>query len=182
MVEEMMNGGDVKDSKDMRSNRAVRNADIPEKEIINENFVLPCEKCANCLAIQNERHPDIIELDAASRTGVNDIREIIEDVIYLPQLGKYKIFIVDEVHMLSSSAFNALLKTLEEPPAQVKFIFATTELKKIPLTIVSRCQKFNLRRLTIAESVSYLKEIVQKENVTAEDSFTSDSTFDSFIF
>ena len=136
--------------------------------IIDEKLVIPCEKCANCLAAMADKHPDIIELDAASRTGVNDIREIIENTHYLPLLGKYKIYIIDEVHMLSTSAFNALLKTLEEPPAHVKFIFATTELRKIPITILSRCQKFELRRLNLEQLVTHLNDILTQENIIAD--------------
>ena len=137
--------------------------------IIDEKSVTPCGKCANCQASFIGNHPDIIELDAASRTGVNDIREIIENTSYLPLLGKYKIYIIDEVHMLSTSAFNALLKTLEEPPEHVKFIFATTELRKIPITILSRCQKFELKRLTSAQLVEHLKDILEKEKISADE-------------
>lgn len=137
--------------------------------IIEEKLVKPCGVCANCQAAILGNHPDIIELDAASRTGVNDIREIIENTSYLPLLGKYKIYIIDEVHMLSTSAFNALLKTLEEPPEHVKFIFATTELRKVPITIVSRCQRFELRKLTLEQLVEHLKDILTKEKILAED-------------
>lgn len=137
--------------------------------IIDEKLVTPCGKCDNCQAAISVTHPDIIELDAASRTGVNDIREIIENTSYLPLLGKYKIYIIDEVHMLSTSAFNALLKTLEEPPEHVKFIFATTELRKVPITILSRCQKFELKRLTSEQLVDHLKDILKKEKISADD-------------
>ena len=137
-------------------------------QVIDENLVLPCGECNNCLASFAGKHPDIIELDAASRTGVDDMREIIENSSYSPLLGKYKIYIIDEVHMLSTSAFNALLKTLEEPPEHVKFIFATTELRKIPMTILSRCQKFELRRLSIDSLVNHLQEILGKEKITAD--------------
>lgn len=136
--------------------------------LIEEKLVLPCGKCANCQASFLDNHPDIIELDAASRTGVDDIRSIIENTNYVPLLGKYKIYIIDEVHMLSMSAFNALLKTLEEPPEHVKFIFATTELRKIPVTILSRCQKFELRRLDSDAMVNHLKDILKQENISAE--------------
>jgi DNA polymerase-3 subunit gamma/tau len=136
--------------------------------IIEEKMILPCGECKNCLASLNDNHPDIIELDAASRTGVDDVRSIIENASYLPMLGKYKIYIIDEVHMLSTSAFNALLKTLEEPPAHVKFIFATTELRKIPITILSRCQKFELRRLNDEELVQHLQEILKIEGISAD--------------
>ncbi len=137
--------------------------------IIDEKLVTPCGECDNCQAAISATHPDIIELDAASRTGVNDVREIIENTSYLPLLGKYKIYIIDEVHMLSNSAFNALLKTLEEPPEHVKFIFATTELRKVPITILSRCQKFELKRLTSEQLVDHLKDILNKEKILADD-------------
>lgn len=140
-----------------------------ESPVINDNSIEPCGECKNCIASFANKHPDIIELDAASRTGVNDAREIIENANYLPLLGKYKIFIIDEVHMLSNSAFNALLKTLEEPPLHVKFIFATTELRKIPITILSRCQKFELKRLTTEEMCLHLQEILTKEAVEFEE-------------
>ena len=137
--------------------------------IIDEKLVVPCGKCDNCKASFADNHPDIIELDAASRTGVNDMREIIENTGYSPLLGKYKIYIIDEVHMLSTSAFNALLKTLEEPPEHVKFIFATTEIRKVPITILSRCQKFELRRLSRDQLVSHLKDILKQEKIKADD-------------
>ncbi|MYH59588.1 MAG: DNA polymerase III subunit gamma/tau, partial [Boseongicola sp. SB0675_bin_26] len=107
--------------------------------------ISPCGTCEHCVAIAQGRHVDVLELDAASRTGVNDIREIIESVHYRAASARYKIYILDEVHMLSTSAFNALLKTLEEPPSHVKFIFATTEIRKVPVTVLSRCQRFDLR-------------------------------------
>jgi DNA polymerase-3 subunit gamma/tau len=132
----------------------------------DESFAKPCMKCKNCLAYEADKHPDLIEIDAASKTGVNDIRELIDNSRYRPILGAYKIYIIDEVHMLSTSAFNALLKTLEEPPAHVKFIFATTELRKIPLTILSRCQRFDLRRLSKTDMVSHLEVICAKEGIT----------------
>lgn len=136
--------------------------------IVSDKLVVPCGECANCRASILDNHPDIIELDAASRTGVDDMRNIIENTGYSPLLGKYKIYIIDEVHMLSTSAFNALLKTLEEPPAHVKFIFATTELRKIPITILSRCQKFELRRLNTDELVNHLQDILAQENIKAD--------------
>ena len=108
---------------------------------------IPCGQCSHCLAIAEDRHIDVIEMDAASRTGVGDIRELIEGVRYAPVEARYKIYIIDEVHMLSTQAFNALLKTLEEPPAHVKFIFATTDIRKVPVTVLSRCQRFDLRRV-----------------------------------
>ena len=107
----------------------------------------PCGVCEACVAIAEGRHVDVLEMDAASRTGVADIREIIDGVAYRAASARYKVYIIDEVHMLSTSAFNALLKTLEEPPAHVKFIFATTEIRKVPVTVLSRCQRFDLRRI-----------------------------------
>ncbi len=111
----------------------------------------PCGVCANCVAILGDRHPDVIEMDAASNTGVDDVREVIDATRYRPLQARSKVFIVDEVHMLSRNAFNALLKTLEEPPPHVKFIFATTEIRKVPVTVLSRCQRFDLRRISVAE-------------------------------
>lgn len=130
--------------------------------------ISPCGVCANCKSIRESRHPDIMEMDAASRTGVDDIREIIENARYLPTSARYKIFIIDEVHMLSKNAFNALLKTLEEPPAHVKFIFATTEIRKIPITILSRCQRFDLRRIDNETLVNHLANIAAKEDAQIE--------------
>jgi DNA polymerase-3 subunit gamma/tau len=112
---------------------------------------------------------DVFEMDAASRTGISDIRELIEGVQYAPVSSKYKIYIIDEVHMLSTAAFNGLLKTLEEPPAHVKFIFATTEVRKIPTTILSRCQRYDLKRVEPPELIIFLNEICKKEEVTIED-------------
>ncbi|MCH7796198.1 MAG: DNA polymerase III subunit gamma/tau, partial [Proteobacteria bacterium] len=106
----------------------------------------PCGVCENCVAIAEDRHVDVIEMDAASRTGIDDIRELIEGVRYRPVQARTKVYIIDEVHMLSRQAFNGLLKTLEEPPEHVVFIFATTEARKIPVTVLSRCQRFDLRR------------------------------------
>ncbi len=128
-----------------------------------------CDKCKNCLAIASSKHQDVIEFDAASKTGVDDIREIIDSIAYAPILAKYKIYIIDEFHMLSKAAFNSLLKTLEEPPKNVKFIFATTEIKKVPITILSRCQRFDLRRMEEYEISSHLKNILAKENYEFED-------------
>lgn len=128
----------------------------------------PCGKCEQCISIMNSHSQDVLEMDAASHTGVNDIREIIENVKYKPISGRFRVFIIDEVHMLSNSAFNALLKTLEEPPPHVKFIFATTEAHKIPLTIISRCQRFYLRRLDTQILANYYNSLLQKENFTAD--------------
>ena len=128
----------------------------------------PCGVCAQCTAIAQDRHVDVIEMDAASRTGVADIRELIEGVRYRPVQARYKIYIIDEVHMLSNSAFNALLKTLEEPPEHVVFIFATTEIRKVPVTVLSRCQRFDLRRLTQEDLQGLFGGIVEKEGVSVE--------------
>lgn len=128
----------------------------------------PCGVCQHCIAISNDKDLDVLEMDAASKTGIDDIREIIETVAYKPVVARYKVYIIDEVHMLSKSAFNALLKTLEEPPPYVKFIFATTEIKKVPITVVSRCQRFDLRRLDVKELSEHLEGIAKKENVTFE--------------
>ena len=125
----------------------------------------PCGKCSNCTAIIKGNHVDVMEMDAASRTGVDDIREIIDNVKYKPVIGDYKIFIIDEVHMLSKSAFNALLKTLEEPPEHVKFIFATTEIKKVPITVLSRCQRFDLHRIENKILSDHLLKISKLENI-----------------
>jgi DNA polymerase-3 subunit gamma/tau len=123
----------------------------------------PCGQCEHCTAIAEDRHVDVIEMDAASRTGVNDIRELIEGVRYRPVSARFKIYIIDEVHMLSSSAFNALLKTLEEPPEHVKFIFATTEIRKVPVTVLSRCQRFDLRRIEADKLAQHLASIAASE-------------------
>ena len=130
--------------------------------------VEPCNTCSNCNSIQLGRHVDVIEMDGASKTGVNDIREIIETVVYRAASAKFKVYIIDEVHMLSNSAFNALLKTLEEPPEHVKFIFATTEIKKIPLTILSRVNRFDLKRLENEVLINHLIEILKREGLSAE--------------
>ena len=134
---------------------------------LTANALIPCGKCDNCIAIQNSNHPDIIELDAASKTGVGDIREVIEATKFKSLLGKYKTYIIDEIHMLSNNAFNALLKTLEEPPEHLIFIFATTEFRKLPLTIISRCQKFDLHRFTIQDITKHIEEICEKEQIKA---------------
>lgn len=122
----------------------------------------------HCQAIMEGRHVDVIEMDAASHTGIDDIREIIEQVRYRPVSARYKVYIIDEVHMLSTQAFNGLLKTLEEPPEHVKFIFATTEIRKVPITVLSRCQRFDLRRIAATDLVGLFSTILQKEGVQAE--------------
>ena len=129
----------------------------------------PCTQCSNCEEILKDRYEDVLEIDAASNTGVDDVREIISSLKYRPSKGEYKVFIIDEVHMLSNSAFNALLKTVEEPPSFVKFIFCTTEIQKIPITIVSRCQKYNLNRVSVDEIIDYLKKIVELESLDISD-------------
>lgn len=129
----------------------------------------PCGVCEHCRAIAEDRHVDVVEIDAASNTGVANVREIIETTRYNPTSARFKIYIIDEVHMLSTAAFNALLKTLEEPPERVKFIFATTEIRKVPTTVLSRCQRFDLRRVEPELLTAHFKNIVQKENVAAEE-------------
>ena len=128
----------------------------------------PCGVCGNCLAILNEREPDVFEMDAASRTGVDDVREIIEVSRSRPMKIRTKVFIIDEIHMLSRNAFNALLKTLEEPPPHVKFIFATTEIRKVPITVLSRCQRFDLRRVRVSELHALFTRIADKEGVAID--------------
>jgi DNA polymerase-3 subunit gamma/tau len=123
----------------------------------------------HCAEIMEGRHPDVLEMDAASNTGVDNMRELIESARYRPLIARYRVFIIDEVHMLSKGAFNALLKTLEEPPAHVKFIFATTEVRKVPLTVLSRCQRFDLRRVEAALLIDHFRTIVANEGGTAED-------------
>ena len=129
----------------------------------------PCGECAMCRSIAAGTSMNVIEIDAASNNGVDNIREIVEEVRYSPTEGKYKVYIIDEVHMLSAGAFNALLKTLEEPPSYVIFILATTEVHKIPITILSRCQRYDFRRITVGEIADRLKELVTAENIAVED-------------
>ena len=128
----------------------------------------PCGVCENCKSIAAGRNIDVLELDAASRTSVDDIRDILDSVRYKPTNCRYKVYIIDEVHMLSKSAFNALLKTLEEPPAHVKFIFATTEIRKVPVTVLSRCQRFDLQRLSIENLMNLFHKIIDAENLKAD--------------
>ena len=128
----------------------------------------PCGRCVHCLAIGEDRHVDVMEMDAASRTGVDDIRDLTEGVRYRPVSGRYKVYIIDEVHMLSKNAFNALLKTLEEPPPDVKFIFATTEIHKVPVTVLSRCQRFSLRRVPAELLIQHYQRIADAEGVEVE--------------
>lgn len=131
--------------------------------------IQPCGVCEPCVSISESRNVDVQEMDAASRTGIDDIREIIEGVRYAPVAARYKVYIIDEVHMLSKQAFNGLLKTLEEPPPHVKFVFATTEIRKVPVTVLSRCQRFDLRRIDSAELAAYLATLSEKENVKIEE-------------
>jgi len=128
----------------------------------------PCGVCPDCTAILADRHPDVLEMDAASRTGVDDMREIIDQARFRPMQGRMKVFIIDEVHMLSRNAFNALLKTLEEPPEQVTFILATTELRKVPVTVLSRCQRFDLRRVSQAQLAAHFAAIARREGASVE--------------
>ncbi|SMF60549.1 DNA polymerase III subunit gamma/tau [Allosphingosinicella indica] len=128
----------------------------------------PCGVCEPCRAIAEGRHIDVVEMDAASHTGVDDVREIIEAVRYAAVSARYKVYIVDEVHMLSKNAFNALLKTLEEPPAHVKFLFATTEVNKVPVTVLSRCQRFDLKRISAEQLAAHFGEVAEKEGVAIE--------------
>ncbi|HEX4637235.1 MAG TPA: DNA polymerase III subunit gamma/tau, partial [Rhizomicrobium sp.] len=134
-----------------------------------EPTIHPCGVCEPCVSISESRNVDVQEMDAASRTGIDDIREIIEGVRYAPVAARYKVYIIDEVHMLSKQAFNGLLKTLEEPPPHVKFVFATTEIRKVPVTVLSRCQRFDLRRIDSAELAAYLAKLADKEKVKIEE-------------
>jgi DNA polymerase-3 subunit gamma/tau len=138
-------------------------------DTIDQPHIDLAEPGEHCEAIMEGRHVDVIEMDAASHTGIDDIREIIEQVRYRPVSARYKVYIIDEVHMLSNQAFNGLLKTLEEPPEHVKFIFATTEIRKVPITVLSRCQRFDLRRIETAELAMHLRKIANLESVETED-------------
>ena len=143
------------------------NYSVPGK--VNQPTIDMDEMGEHCAAIMEGRHVDVIEMDAASHTGIDDIREIIEAVRYKPAIARYKVYIIDEVHMLSKAAFNGLLKTLEEPPEHVKFIFATTEVRKVPVTVLSRCQRFDLRRIEPASLIALMKEIMAREQVEIDD-------------
>ncbi len=136
---------------------------------MGEATVTPCGVCEHCRAIAEDRHVDVLEMDAASRTGVDDIRELLDGVRYRPTSARTKIYIIDEVHMLSNQAFNALLKTLEEPPEHVKFIFATTEIRKVPVTVLSRCQRFDLRRIDADKLSTLFHAIAEKEGAQVTD-------------
>src|SRR5689334_17282819 len=130
--------------------------------------ITPCGQCEPCRAIAEDRHVDVMEMDAASRTGVDDIRELTDGVRYRPVSARFKIYIIDEVHMLSKNAFNALLKTLEEPPPDVKFVFATTEIHKVPVTVLSRCQRFSLRRVPVEVLGEHYRRIAEAEGIAIE--------------
>ncbi|MBK8175411.1 MAG: DNA polymerase III subunit gamma/tau [Rhodospirillales bacterium] len=130
--------------------------------------ISPCGVCEHCVAIAEDRHLDVIEMDAASRTGVENMRELLDGVPYRPAIARFKVYIIDEVHMLSEKAFNALLKTLEEPPEHVKFVFATTEIRKVPVTVLSRCQRFDLRRVEAADLIGHLEHVANSEQVAVE--------------
>ncbi|MBY0427711.1 MAG: DNA polymerase III subunit gamma/tau, partial [Alphaproteobacteria bacterium] len=143
--------------------------DGPNKTNGGGPTIKPCGVCANCEAITQDRHVDVLEMDAASRTGVDDIRDIVDGVRYGPVSARYKVYIIDEVHMLSKNAFNALLKTLEEPPPHTKFIFATTEIRKVPVTVLSRCQRFDLRRVDAELLHAHFKRVSAAEQMDAED-------------
>ena len=140
----------------------------PESQVGGKNRGIPCDKCASCIEVNNGSSIDVLEIDGASNNGVDNVREIRENVKFLPSRGKVKVYIIDEVHMLSRNAFNALLKTLEEPPAHITFILATTESQKIPATILSRCQRFDFRRVPNAMLFEHLYQISQKEGIKAE--------------
>ncbi|MBI1250477.1 MAG: DNA polymerase III subunit gamma/tau [Alphaproteobacteria bacterium] len=140
-----------------------------ESDTVHAPTVLLDPPGVHCQAIMESRHPDVFEMDAASRTGINDIREILDSVRYAPVSARTKVYIIDEVHMLSTAAFNGLLKTLEEPPPHVKFIFATTEIRKVPVTVLSRCQRFDLKRIAPERLAAHLKSICDKEGVAVDE-------------
>ncbi|SVD89765.1 uncharacterized protein METZ01_LOCUS442619, partial [marine metagenome] len=130
----------------------------------------PCGVCSTCVEISEGRSIDLIEVDAASRTGVDDMRELLDNVQYMPSVSRFKIYLIDEVHMLSRSSFNAMLKTLEEPPEHVKFLFATTDPKKLPITVLSRCLQFNLKNLSPEQIVKYLAAVLDLEAIAYDES------------
>src|SRR5579872_884050 len=143
------------------------NYELPDGSVVGPTIAMP-KLGVHCQAIMEIRHLDVLEMDAASHTGVDDVRQITDGVNYAPTSARYKVYIIDEVHMLSEKAFNAFLKTLEEPPAYVKFVFATTEIRKVPITVLSRCQRFDLRRVDAALLVQHLQGIAEKEAIGAE--------------
>ncbi|HET6519603.1 MAG TPA: DNA polymerase III subunit gamma/tau, partial [Geminicoccaceae bacterium] len=128
----------------------------------------PCGACGACVSIAEGRHMDVLEMDAATRTGIDDIREIVDSVRYAPASARTKVYVIDEVHMLSQQAFNGLLKTLEEPPPHAKFIFATTEVRRVPVTVLSRCQRFDLRRVEASLLAGHLARVAEREGVAVE--------------
>jgi DNA polymerase-3 subunit gamma/tau len=144
------------------------NYELPDGSIAGPTLDMP-EPGVHCAAIMESRHMDVLEMDAASRTGIDDVREILDGVRYAPTSARYKVYIIDEVHMLSDKAFNAFLKTLEEPPPHVKFVFATTEIRKVPVTVLSRCQRFSLRRVEAGTLAGHLAGIMAREGLSAED-------------
>ena len=135
---------------------------------VNGVVAEPCGECDACISIDEGRFLDLIEVDAASRTRVDDTRELLENVQYTPTQGRFKVYLIDEVHMLSNHSFNALLKTLEEPPPHIKFLLATTDPQKLPVTVLSRCLQFNLKRLTLGEIHAQLKKLCAEEGVVTE--------------
>src|SRR5438128_8022157 len=143
------------------------NYELPDGSVTGPTIHMPALGL-HCQSIMESRHVDVIEMDAASHNGVDDVRQINEAVRYSPVSARYKVYILDEVHMLSTAAFNALLKTLEEPPPHVKFVFATTEIRKVPITILSRCQRFDLRRVEAGALVKHLEGIAGKETIQVE--------------
>src|ERR1041385_1362121 len=143
------------------------NYELPDGSVKGPTVHMPVPGL-HCQAIMESRHVDVIEMDAASHNGVDDVRQINDAVRYSPVSARYKVYILDEVHMLSGAAFNALLKTLEEPPPHVKFVFATTEIRKVPITVLSRCQRFDLRRVDAAALGTHLQGICGKEGIEAE--------------
>src|SRR5574339_349419 len=143
------------------------NYELPDGSVKEPTIRMPVMG-VHCQAIIESRHPDVLEMDAASHNSVDDVRQINDAIRYAPMSARYKVYILDEVHMLSGAAFNALLKTLEEPPPHAKFVFATTEIRKVPITVLSRCQRFDLRRVDGDLLVRHLAGIAEKENVRAE--------------
>src|SRR5436190_8901625 len=143
------------------------NYQLPDGSVKSPTIVMP-QLGVHCPAIMESRHLDVLEMDAASHTGVDDVRQITDGVNYAPTSARYKVYIIDEVHMLSEKAFNAFLKTLEEPPAHAKFVFATTEIRKVPITVLSRCQRFDLRRVDADVLVAHLQTICGLEGVEVE--------------
>src|SRR5476651_2512699 len=144
------------------------NYELPDGSVTGPTIVMP-KLGVHCQAIMESRHLDVLEMDAASHTGVDDVRQITDGVRYAPSSARYKVYIIDEVHMLSEKAFNAFLKTLEEPPEHAKFVFATTEIRKVPVTILSRCQRFDLRRIDMTHLIELFRGISKKESTEVDD-------------